>query len=119
MNTLFNYIANQVGSFEPKDGCLIVTVILILLLLISVIFGSHSLSNEKAKYSKYVWFSIGGASLLMCGIMAVASVFMTPKYTTSFKVTGKWKTVYNASWASIFEFNTNNGITQFSVNTIR
>ena len=94
MNTLFNYIANQVGSFEPKDGCLIVTVILILLLLISVIFGSHSLSNEKAKYSKYVWFSIGGASLLMCGIMAVASVFMTPKYTTSFKVTGKWKTVY-------------------------
>lgn len=94
MNTLFNYIANQVGSFEPKDGCLIVTVILILLLLISVIFGSHSLSNEKAKYSKYVWFSIGGASLLMCGIMAVASVFMTPKYTTSFKVTSKWKTVY-------------------------
>lgn len=94
MNTLFNYIANQVDSFEPKDGCLIVTVILILLLLISVIFGSHSLSNEKAKYSKYVWFSIGGASLLMCGIMAVASVFMTPKYTTSFKVTGKWKTVY-------------------------
>lgn len=94
MNTLFNYIANQMGSFEPKDACLIVTVILILLLLISVIFGSHSLSNEKAKYSKYVWFSIGGASLLMCGIVAVASVFMTPKYTTSFKVTGKWKTVY-------------------------
>ena len=94
MNTLFNYIANQVGSFEPKDGCLVVTVILILLLLISVIFGSHSLSNEKSKYSKYVWFSIGSATLLMCGIVALASVCTTPKYTTSFKIAGKWKTVY-------------------------
>lgn len=94
MNTLFNYIANQVGSFDPKDGCLVVTVILILLLLISVIFGSHSLSNEKSKYSKYIWFSIGGATLLLGGIVALVSVFVTPKYTTSFKLTGTWKTVY-------------------------
>jgi hypothetical protein len=94
MNTFFNYIANQVGSFEPKDGCLIVTVILILLLLISVIFGSHSLSNEKSKYAKYVWFSIGSATLLLGSIVVLVSVFVTPKYTTNFKITGKWKTVY-------------------------
>lgn len=86
MNTFFNYIANHVGSFDPKDGCLVVTLILILLLLISVIFGSHSLSNEKAKYSKYIWFSIGSATLLMVGIVALASVCTTPKYTTSFKL---------------------------------